>query len=61
MFEAKVGIRRYKFKSDREWQLAQNVYNDTATEHGDTCDRYELQNLFEDGLDSFGVEVIYGT
>lgn len=58
MFDAKVGIRRYKFKNDLEWQLAMTMYDDAVN---DLCDTEieDVQMMFEDALEQQGVEIIY--
>jgi hypothetical protein len=57
MFDAKVGIRRYKFKNNLEWQLAMTVYDAV----NDLCDAEieDVQMMFEDALEQQGVEIIY--
>lgn len=67
MFDAKVGIRRYKFKNDMEWQLAHCTYDDVVKDVNECgadvvlVDEYAIQMLFEDGLEARGIEVIYAT
>ena len=73
MFDAKVGIRRYKFKNDLEWQLAMTMYDDACNDLewqlamtmydacNDLCDTEieDLQMMFEDALEQQGVKIVY--
>lgn len=51
-FIAKLGLRKYMFYSDVDYETAQEVYDAITREHGDTCDQFEIQNMFEDEYDA---------
>jgi len=57
MFDAKVGIRRYKFKNDEHLNEAREVYNRVL--ENAAGDEYDIQEEFEEDMSNENLELIY--
>ena len=57
MFDAKVGIRRYKFKNDEHLNGAREVYNRVL--ENSAGDEYDIQEEFEEDMSNENLELIY--